>query len=101
MKVECVFQNLSSQEEAYFYEWLTLLPESSELRVIMEAEIYEDANNQKKIKKSVKAGPENLESALEETVRQLLSITYLKPLRDASKELSPGNTSRIAQIVIV
>lgn len=99
LKVECVFQNLSSQEEAYFYEWLTLLPESSELRVIMEAEIYEDANNQKKIKKSVKAGPENLESALEETVRQLLSITYLKPLRDASKELSPGNTSRIAQIV--
>ncbi|WP_270620094.1 ATP-dependent nuclease [Paenibacillus macerans] len=99
LKIECIFRNLTPQEEAYFYEWLTLLPETTELRVIMEAEIYEDINNQRKIKKTVKAGPENLESGLEETVRQLLAITYLKPLRDASKELSPGNNSRIAQVV--
>ncbi len=99
LKIECIFRSLSDEEEAYFYEWLTIYPDRTDLRVIMEAEIYEDINKQKKIKKTIKAGPENLEKSLEDTVRQLLSVTYLKPLRDASTELSPGKRSRIAQVV--
>jgi putative ATP-dependent endonuclease of the OLD family len=99
MKIECIFRNLSQREEAFFYEWLAITPEKTELRVIMEAEIYEDINKQKKIKKSVKAGADNLESGMEDIVRQLLSVTYLKPLRDAAAELSPGKRSRIAQVV--
>lgn len=99
LKIECIFRNLSQREEAFFYEWLTITPEKTELRVVMEAEIYEDINKQKKIKKIIKAGPENLESGMEDTIRQLLSVTYLKPLRDAATELSPGKRSRIAQVV--
>ncbi|MCL9634250.1 AAA family ATPase [Bacillus zanthoxyli] len=99
LKIECVFHKLNPKEEAYFYEWLTILPQGTELRVVMEAEIYEDINRQKKIRRSVKSGPENLESGMEDAVRQLLSVTYLKPLRDAATELSPGKRSRIAQVV--
>ncbi|WP_394234174.1 ATP-dependent endonuclease [Niallia oryzisoli] len=99
MKIECIFRCLSQREEAFFYEWLTIASEKTELRVTMEAEIYEDINKQKKIKKTVKAGAENLESGMEDIVRQLLSVTYLKPLRDAAAELSPGKRSRIAQVV--
>lgn len=99
LKIECVFQKLSPQEEAFFYEWLTIQTETSELRVLLEAEIYEDVNMQKKIRKNIKAGPENLESVMEDTVRQLLALTYLKPLRDAASELSPGKYSRIAQVI--
>ncbi|MCY8377811.1 DNA replication and repair protein RecF [Bacillus licheniformis] len=99
LKIECIFRNLSQREEAFFYEWLTITPEKTELRVVMEAEIYEDINKQRKVKKIVKAGSENLESGMEDTVRQLLSVTYLKPLRDAATELSPGKRSRIAQVV--
>lgn len=99
LKIECVFQKLSPKEEAFFYEWLTLKPEETELRVVMEGEFYDDVNNQRKIKKSVKAGPKNLESSMDESVRQLLSVTYLKPLRDAETELSPGRRSRITQVV--
>jgi putative ATP-dependent endonuclease of the OLD family len=99
LKIECVFKKLSPREEAYFYEWLSLQSQTSELRVVMEAEIYEDINKQKKIKRSVKAGPENLEAGMEDTVRQLLAVTYLKPLRDATTELSPGTRSRVAQVV--
>ncbi|MGF9957716.1 ATP-dependent nuclease [Bacillus mycoides] len=99
LKIECVFRKLSLKEEAYFYEWLTLLPKLTELRVVMEAEIYEDINKHKKIKRSVKAGPENLESSMEDAIRQLLAVTYLKPLRDAGTELSPGKRSRVAQVV--
>ncbi|MFC0414160.1 AAA family ATPase [Cytobacillus solani] len=99
LKIECTFKKLSPQEEAYFYEWLSLQSQTSELRIVMEAEIYEDINKQKKIKRSVKAGPENLEVGMEDTVRQLLTVTYLKPLRDAATELSPGTRSRVAQVV--
>ncbi|MGG3926529.1 AAA family ATPase [Metabacillus fastidiosus] len=99
LKIECVFQDLSSSEEAYFYEWITLLKEVSELRIVMEAEIYEDVNKQRRIRKSIKAGSEGVESGMEDTARQLLATTYLKPLRDASAELSPGHRSRIAQVV--
>ncbi|GKV57024.1 hypothetical protein NCCP2222_29710 [Sporosarcina sp. NCCP-2222] len=99
LKIECIFRSLSEEEEAYFYEWLTIYPDRTDLRVIIEAEIYEDINKQMKIKKTLKAGPEDLEKGLEETVRQLLSVTYLKPLRDAATELSPGKRSRIAQVV--
>ncbi|PDZ86113.1 ATP-dependent nuclease [Bacillus toyonensis] len=99
LKIECVFRKLSKREEAYFYEWLTIQSQKSELRVVLEAEIYDDINRQKKIRRSIKAGPENLEMAMEDTVRQLLAVTYLKPLRDATTELSSGNRSRVAQII--
>lgn len=99
MKIECIFRKLSPREEAFFYEWLTITPKITELRIVMEAEIYEDINKHKKIKKIIKAGSENLESGMDDIARQLLSVTYLKPLRDAASELSPGKRSRIAQVV--
>lgn len=99
LKIECTFCDLNVSEEAYFYEWLTLSHENSEIRLVMEAEIYEDVNKQRKIRKSIKAGPEGLESGMEDIVRQLLATTYLKPLRDAAAELSPGYRSRVAQVV--
>ncbi|MCF7753170.1 AAA family ATPase [Paenibacillus xylanexedens] len=99
LKVECIFKKLSEQEEAYFYDWLTIVPNHSELRVVMEAEIYEDVNQHRKVKRSLKAGPQDFENSMEENARQLLAVTYLKPLRDAASELSPGKYSRVAQVV--
>lgn len=99
LKIECIFQDLSPKEEAYFYEWLTFKAQGTEIRVVLEAGFYDDVNNKKKISRSVKAGPSNMERAMDDTIRQLLSITYLKPLRDADSELSPGRRSRITQVV--
>lgn len=99
LKIECVFRNMSEDEEAFFYEWLTIQSQISELRIVLEAEIYEDINKQKKIKKNIKAGTEGLEMAMDDSVRHLLAVTYLKPLRDATTEMSSGNRSRIAQII--
>lgn len=99
LKVECIFRNMSEEEEAFFYEWLTIQSEKTELRILLEAEIYEDINKQNKIKRNVKAGTEGLEMAMDDSVRHLLAVTYLKPLRDATIEMSSGNRSRIAQII--
>ncbi|MCJ1749543.1 AAA family ATPase [Mammaliicoccus sciuri] len=99
LKVECIFRNLSEEEEAFFYEWLTIKSEKSELRIFLEAEIYEDINKQRKIKRNIKAGTKGLEMGMDDSVRHLLAVTYLKPLRDATIEMSSGNRSRIAQII--
>jgi putative ATP-dependent endonuclease of OLD family len=56
-------------------------------------------NRKKRIKKVVKAGPLGAEVIIDDIIRQLLTVTYLKPLRDANTELSAGNKSRISQVV--
>ena len=52
LKIECIFRNMSEEEEAFFYEWLTIQSEKTELRILLEAEIYEDINRQNKIKRN-------------------------------------------------
>ncbi|WP_062323145.1 ATP-dependent endonuclease [Halolactibacillus sp. JCM 19043] len=99
LKIECVFRDMSEEEETFFYEWLTIQSQNSELRIVLEAEIYEDINKQKKIKRNVRAGTEGLEMVMDDSVRHLLAVTYLKPLRDATIEMGSGNRSRIAQII--
>ncbi|PEZ01336.1 ATP-dependent endonuclease [Bacillus sp. AFS018417] len=99
LKIECKFRDLSKKEEAYFFDWLSFIKDETELRIIMEVEYYTDLNGHKKLKKSTKAGDLNLESAMDDEVKQLLSATYLKPLRDADVELNSGKKSRIAQII--
>jgi len=100
LRIDLYFSGLSEKEEEYFFEWLTLPIESqSELHLCLEAEQYEDVNGKLRIKKLLKAGPSGAEVAIDEAVRYLLSITYLKPLRDAHTELSAGNKSRISQVI--
>lgn len=48
LEVECIFDNLSSKEEAFFLEWLTLEGEQlekSSLRIVLRAIKYKDAND--------------------------------------------------------
>ncbi|WP_404889861.1 AAA family ATPase [Lactococcus garvieae] len=100
LRIDLYFSQLSEKEEEYFFEWLTLPKEKkTELHICLEAEQYEDVNRKKRIKKVVKAGPLGAEVIIDDIIRQLLTVTYLKPLRDANTELSAGNKSRISQVV--
>ncbi|MGX9818221.1 ATP-dependent nuclease [Lactococcus lactis] len=102
LRIDLYFSKLSEKEEEYFFEWLTLPKEKkkeTELHICLEAEQYENVNSKKQIKKVVKAGPLGAEVMIDDIIRQLLAVTYLKPLRDANTELSAGNKSRISQVV--
>ena len=46
-----------------------------------------------------RAGPDSVGSQMDGEARELLRVTYLKPLRDAESELTPGRRSRLAQIL--
>lgn len=102
LEIECIFANLSSKEEAFFMEWLTLEGEQLEestLRIVLRANKYRDANQVEKISKEVVAGPMNQEQSINSIAQEYLRVTYLKPLRDATSELKPGYRSRVAKVI--
>lgn len=51
------------------------------------------------IKTEIKSGVDGNGLILESEIRDFLSATYLKPLRDAESELSSGRASRLSQIL--
>lgn len=51
------------------------------------------------IKTELKSGVDGNSLSIESEIRDFLSATYLKPLRDAETELSSGRASRLSQIL--
>lgn len=98
LKIECVFRGFSDQEAGHFLEWIgtedlngTL---SFVLRVRLTARRRED-----RIVSELRAGSDPIGIVLDGDARALLRVTYLKPLRDADAELTPGRRSRFAHIL--
>jgi len=100
-KIECIFRgfNAENNESANFLEWLGI--ERNEnghdqyfLKVTLNAE-----RKDRRITYDIKAGSDEDGTQLDNAARDLLRVTYLKPLRDAESELTPGRRSRLAQIL--
>ncbi|WP_016955358.1 ATP-dependent nuclease [Catenovulum agarivorans] len=86
----------TDKEAANFIEWGYFDNDKSfELRLFLKARLL--IND--RIVWDIKAGPENAETLMDGNARELLQVTYLKPLRDAETEMTPGYRSRLAQIL--
>ncbi len=101
LKIECIFRGFDpeNKEAANFLEWLGIEKDGDDndryfLKVILNAE-----RKDRKITYNIKAGPDDEGTQLDGAARDLLRVTYLKPLRDAERELIPGRRSRLAQIL--
>lgn len=93
LKIECTFSDLSDLESGRFLEWIQLdNGGNSFLKVRIIARIKE---NRIIIKKT--GGEEGMDINFDAS--EYLRVTYLKPLRDAENELSPGYRSRFAQVL--
>lgn len=99
LRVECVFKGFSDDEAKNFLEWLGMEKNDQGkyeyyLKVFLTAK-----RNKNTIYYDIKAGPDHEGKQLSGEARNLLRSTYLKPLRDAEKEMSPRRNSRLAQIL--
>lgn len=93
LKIECKFEQLSDIECGKFLEWIEFDDVGYPyLTVRVIARLKE---NKIIIKKT--AGKDGVDVTFEASDN--LRVTYLKPLRDAENELSPGYKSRFAQVL--
>lgn len=98
--IRCKFENLSLQEQRAFVEYLTYEQNAAVLYLNWTAQhnkIKSGSRHWFDIK--VRSGKDASGPTFEIGARALLWTTYLRPLRDAEKEMSPGRGSRLSQIL--
>ncbi len=95
LKIECEFKGFSDAEAGNFLEWVGFDDNNKYvLKVWLSAEIKDN-----RIIQEIRAGMDNVGTQLDAGARDLLRVTYLKPLRDAELEMSAGRRSRFAQLL--
>ena len=98
--ITCVLSDLGKRDQAAFAEHLTYQGGSVSLIINFHAKrLAAEENARRWVDVNVRSGLEGTGPALEMTVRELLASAYLKPLRDAERELSSGRGSRLSQIL--
>jgi len=107
-RIRCKFDDLSVHERGAFAEYLTYEKYGGEEGVVR-AFLYTNftAKNHKIhrhgrpfITTEVKSGAKADGPAFDQNARSLLAATYLRPLRDAEREMSAGRGSRLSQILL-
>ncbi|HCE2124831.1 ATP-dependent nuclease [Vibrio parahaemolyticus] len=98
MRIELYFDDM--EEQAYhFNEWLSYREEGGKLYPTLKL-VYEVISKDGRIIPSdICAGDKGLEKQLKSEAKEYLKTTYLKPLRDASSDLTPKQNSRLSQIL--
>ena len=97
-KIECTLGEFTDEEAGQFLEWINIDKDTSP--AIKELIVWFTATNRNnRIITNLKAGIDDEGQLLDGDARDLLRVTYLKPLRDAENELSPGYHSRLYQVL--
>lgn len=103
--IQLKFENITTDQAHVFVEHLTHEQSENDSRksvlyVNLIANLTDNFSRGNRFIKSELRSGENAEGPIiEREIREYLSVTYLKPLRDAETELSAGRSSRLAQIL--
>jgi putative ATP-dependent endonuclease of OLD family len=98
--IRCKLTGLDEDEKGAFIEYLSYVSGEVSLFVNWTAKrLSESPGARRWIDVSVRSGIDGAGPSLDSSVRELLSSTYLRPLRDAEREMSPGRGSRLSQIL--
>ena len=98
-RVECELYGFSDSEAKNLTEWLCWYGTGEECKPYLRVFIDVKRNNGRILPFDLRAGNDEEGTMLSAEVRELLKITYLKPLRDAGMELAPRRNSRLSQIL--
>ncbi len=105
ISITCRIDGLSLEEQGAFAEFLTFEPvvgggDRAVLFIQWQARKLASAPSSRRwVDVTVACGRNGEGPTLDSTARKLLSAAYLKPLRDATRELAAGRRSRLSQIL--
>lgn len=97
--IRCAFDDLTADEQARFLEWCVMEDGQFRLHVTFSARRQKMQDGSIRVFWDRKAGKDGEGLTIDGALRDYLSVTYLRPLRDAERELSPGRRSRLSQIL--
>ncbi|MBU1188463.1 MAG: AAA family ATPase [Gammaproteobacteria bacterium] len=100
MFIRCQLSDLNDDEKGAFAEYLTYDGANVSLIVNWSARRRSESPSARRwVDVSVRSGVDGAGPTFEASVRELLSSAYLRPLRDAAREMSSGRGSRLSQIL--
>lgn len=98
--IRCQLSNLDDDEKGAFAEYLSYDGANVTLVVNWAARRRSRSPSARRwVDVSVRSGVDGAGPAFEAAVRELLASAYLRPLRDAEREMSSGRGSRLSQIL--
>ena len=98
LKIECVFRGFSDEEAGRFLEWIGTEESEGKHSFVLKVRLTARRKADRVIT-DLRAGADPVGIVMDGDARALLRVTYLKPLRDADAELTPGRRSRFAHIL--
>jgi len=98
LKIEAIFRGFTNSEAAPFLEWMGFEEREKTQEYVLTVRLTSERKSGR-IVMDLRAGPDAIGAQIDGNARELLRVTYLKPLRDAEGEMTPGRRSRLAQIL--
>lgn len=98
LKIECIFRGFTHKEAAPFLEWLNFEKNSGSEHYALTVR-FTARRTKNRIISELRVGSDHDGAHIDGEARELLRVAFLKPLRDAENELTPGRRSRLAQIL--
>ncbi|WP_201259642.1 AAA family ATPase [Tissierella sp. P1] len=98
LRIEILFRGMTENEAKNFVEFLSKREINGEVEETLNVIFTAQRKNGKIFTSDIKAGSDRIGKVLPAEARELLKITYLKPLRDVQSELIPKRNSRLSQI---
>jgi putative ATP-dependent endonuclease of OLD family len=100
IKIVAKFSALSTAEQGALSEYVTFNKQEAAVYVHWTARrLNDDQLARRWVDIAVRSGHGGGGPSLDVNVRQLLAAAYLRPLRDAEREMSPGRGSRLSQVL--
>ncbi|MDR1417588.1 MAG: AAA family ATPase [Endomicrobium sp.] len=100
--IKLTFSDLNRSNEATFLQYLTYEEVDGKLTPKLYLTLTcnkEDEGRKGYIRRHVRTGRDGDGKELDAVIKELLEVTYLKPLRDAEVELKASRASRLAKIL--
>ena len=97
--IDCTITKFNQNEAKNFIEYLKFKKNGEEIEYTLELH-YRAWKEGHKIFQELRVGDVDDSISIDGKARDLLKAVYLKPLRDAEREMSSGRGSRISQILL-